>query len=130
MKKWLIFGGGIITGVILTMLFLFVLAKGKQNDDFKLFEKPGEEINVNAFKVFQVLDDGVALVHGKSNEKYDIYGGPVYLLINDEGSYYTDDEIVEVPEGKVVRKVGVYHYQTNMELDKTVSVIEIMDKEQ
>lgn len=128
MKKWAIFGGGIITGVILTMLFLFVLAKGKQNDDFKLFEKPGEEINVNAFKVFQVLDDGVALVHGKSNEKYDIYGGPVYLLINDEGSYYTDDEIVEVPEGKVVRKVGVYHYQTNMEFDKTVSVIEIMDK--
>jgi hypothetical protein len=128
MKKWLFFGGGIITGVILTMLFLFVLAKGKQNDDFKLFEKPGEEINMNAFKVFQVLDDGVALVHGKSNEKYDIYGGPVYLLINDEGSYYTDDEIVEVPEGKVVRKVGVYHYQTNIEFYKTVSVIEIMDK--
>lgn len=128
MKKWLIFGGGIITGVILTMLFLFVLAKGKQNDDLKLFEKPGEEVEVRAFKVFQVLDGGVALVNGKSDEKYDIYTGPVYLLINDEGNYYTDDEIIEVPKGKVVRKVGIYHYQTKMEFDKTVSVIEIMDK--
>ncbi len=128
MKKWMIFGGGIITGVILTMLFLFALAKGKKDDDFKLFEKPGEEVHVNAFKVFQVLDDGAALVNGKSNEKYDIYGGPVYLLINDEGIYYTDDEIIEVPKGRVVRKVGVYHYQTKMEFEKTVSVIEIMDK--
>ncbi len=128
MKKWMIFGGGIITGVILTILFLFVLARGKQSNDFKLFEKPGEEIQVNAFKVFQVLDDGVALVNGKSDDKYDYYDGPVYLLINDVGNYYTDDEIIEVPKGRVVRKVGVYHYQTKMELDKTVSVIEIMDK--
>ncbi len=128
MKKWMIFGGGIITGVILTILFLFVLARGKQSNDFKLFEKPGEEIQVNAFKVFQVLDDGVALVKGKSDDKYDYYDGPVYLLINDVGNYYTDDEIIEVPKGRVVRKVGVYHYQTKMEFDKTVSVIEIMDK--
>ena len=39
-----------------------------------------------------------------------------------------DDEVVEVPKDKVVRKVGVYHYQTKMELDKTVSVIKIMDR--
>ena len=103
-------------------------AKGKQNEDFKLFEKPGEKIEVSAFKVFQVLDDGVALVNGRSNDKYDIYDDPVYLLINDDGIYYTDDEVVEVPKDKVVRKVGVYHYQTKMELDKTISVIKIMDR--
>jgi hypothetical protein len=128
MKKWLIFGGGVLTGVIFTFVILFVLAKGKSNEDFKLFEKPGEIVNVNSFKVFQVLDDDVALVNGASNEEYDIYMGAVYLLINDEGKYYTDDEIIKVPNGKVVRKVGVYHYQTKSELDKTVSVIEIMDK--
>jgi hypothetical protein len=124
----LIFGGGVLTGVIFTFVILFVLAKGKSNEDFKLFEKPGEIVNVNSFKVFQVLDDDVALVNGASNEEYDIYMGAVYLLINDEGKYYTDDEIIKVPNGKVVRKVGVYHYQTKSELDKTVSVIEIMDK--
>lgn len=128
MKKWLIFGGGVLTGVIFTFVILFVLAKGKSNEDFKLFEKPGEIVNVNSFKVFQVLDNDVALVNGASNEEYDIYMGAVYLLINDEGKYYTDDEIIKVPNGKVVRKVGVYHYQTKSELDKTVSVIEIMDK--
>ena len=128
MKKWLIFGGGVLTGVIFTFVILFVLAKGKSNEDFKLLQKPGEIVNVNSFKVFQVLDNDVALVNGASNEEYDIYMGAVYLLINDEGKYYTDDEIIKVPNGKVVRKVGVYHYQTKSELDKTVSVIEIMDK--
>ncbi len=128
MKKWLIFGGGVLTGVIFTFVILFVLAKGKSNEDFKLFEKPGEVVDVTSFKVFQVLDDDVALVNGASNEEYDIYMGAVYLLINDEGKYYADDEIIKVPNGKVVRKVGVYHYQTKSELDKTVSVIEIMDK--
>ena len=128
MKKWLIFGGGVVTGVVLTFVILFFVAKGRQQEDFKLFEKPGEVVDVSSFKVFQVLDDDVALVNGASNEEYDIYMGAVYLLINDEGKYYTDDEIIEVPNGKVVRKVGVYHYQTKSELDKTVSVIEIMDK--
>lgn len=128
MKKWLIFGGGVVTGVVLTFVILFFVAKGRQQEDFKLFEKPGEVVDVSSFKVFQVLDDDVALVNGASNEEYDIYMGAVYLLINDEGKYYTDDEIIKVPNGKVVRKVGVYHYQTKSELDKTVSVIEIMDK--
>lgn len=128
MKKWLIFGGGVVTGVVLTFVILFFVAKGRQQEDFKLFEKPGEVVDVTSFKVFQVLDDDVALVNGASNEEYDIYMGAVYLLINDEGKYYTDDEIIKVPNGKVVRKVGVYHYQTKSELDKTVSVIEIMDK--
>lgn len=128
MKKWLIFGGGVVTGVVLTFVILFFVAKGRQQEDFKLFEKPGEVVDVSSFKVFQVLDDDVALVNGASNEEYDIYMGAVFLLINDEGKYYTDDEIIKVPNGKVVRKVGVYHYQTKSELDKTVSVIEIMDK--
>ena len=112
MKKWLIFGGGVLTGVIFTFVILFVLAKGKSNEDFKLFEKPGEIVNVTSFKVFQVLDDDVALVKGLSNNDYDIYSGPIFLIVNDEGKYYTDDEIINVPDGKVVRKVGVYHYQT------------------
>jgi len=128
MKKWLIFGGGVLTGVVLTFFVLFLIAKGRQQEDFKLFEKPGEVVEVTSFKVFQVLDDDVALVHGASDDEDGIYMGAIYLLINDEGKYYTDDEIIKVPEGKVVRKVGVYHYQTKMELDKTVSVIEIMDK--
>ena len=124
MKKWLIFGGGVLTGIVLTFVFIFLVAKGRQQEDFKLFEKPGEVVDATSFKVFQVLDDNVALV----NEGSKVYGATVYLLINDEGKYYTDDEIIKVPDGKVVRKVGVYHYQTKSELDKTVSVIEIMDK--
>ena len=54
--------------------------------------------------------------------------GPVYLLINEEGRYYYDDEEIIVPKGKVVKQVGIYQYQTKAELEKTVPIIQILDK--
>ena len=45
-----------------------------------------------------------------------------------ELEYYYDDEIVNVPSGKVVRQTGIYKYQTKSEDYKTVPIIEIVDK--
>lgn len=91
------------------------------------FDKPGDVLEVKSFKVFQVLGDNSALVHGKENNYY-YYGGAVYLLTNDEGKYYYDDEIVDVPKGKTVRQFGIYQYQTRSEFEKTVPIIRIVDK--
>ncbi len=120
MKKWLLFGGGVLTGIIVTFMFLYFLGKAPEYDNVKMFEKPGDKVEVKSFEVFQVLDNGAALVHGEDDG---YYSGKVYLLIDNEGRYYTDDEIIEVPENKVVRKIGVYRY-----MSKTVSIIEIMDE--
>lgn len=130
MKKWLIFGGGVLTGIVLTFVFAFIFSASRSagNDGTTWFEKPGDVIEVRAFKVFQVLAEDAALVHGATHEEYDIYSGAVYLLTNEDGKYYYDDEIVKVPDGKVARQVGIYQYQTKSDLGKTVPIIQIMNK--
>lgn len=132
MKKWLIFGGGVLTGIVLTIVFAFVLSKHNTNNNgITWFDKPGEVINGDAFKVIQVIGKDAALVMGKSDNTFnlgiDMYMGAVYLITNDEGKYYYDDEIIKVTDGKIVRQVGVYKYKTNSNSVKTVPIIVIMD---
>ena len=134
MKKWLIFCGGVLTGVVLTYLFAFIFfaSRSDSDDGTTWFEKPGDVIEVKAFEVFQVLGEDAALVNGQSREDLDIgidvYTGAVYLLTNKDGKYYYDDEVVRVPEGKVARQVGIYRYQTESKFEKTVPIIQIMSK--
>ncbi len=132
MKKWLIFGGGVLTGIVLTFVFAFIFSASRSgiNGGTTWFEKPGDVIEVKAFKVFQVLGKDAALVNGQSHEDLDldIFTGAVYLLTNEDGKYYYDDEVIRVPEGKVARQVGIYQYQTNSNFGKTVPIIQIMNK--
>lgn len=132
MKKWLIFGGGVLTGIVLTFVFAFIFSASRSgiNGGATWFEKPGDVIEVKAFKVFQVLGKDAALVNGQSHEDLDldIFAGAVYLLTNEDGKYYYDDEVIRVPEGKVARQVGIYQYQTNSNFGKTVPIIQIMNK--
>ena len=67
MKKWLFFGGGVLTGIVLTFAFAFIFSTSHSgNDDGTTwFEKPGDVIEVKAFKVFQVLGEDAALVNGQ-----------------------------------------------------------------
>lgn len=126
MKKLLIFLGGVVTGVLLTFLFAFVFSSNRpttaDNDGIKMFEKPGDVVNEESFEVFQVLAEDAALVRGGSSFT------TVYLLTNDEGKYYYDDEEVKVPKGKVARQIGIYQYQTRDEFGKTVPIVRIMEK--
>lgn len=134
MKKWLIFGGGVLTGIVLTFFFAFLFSaiRSGNNDGTTWFEQPGDVIEVKAFKVFQVLGENAALVNGQSHEDLNIgiemYTGAVYLLTNEDGKYYYDDEIVKVPKDKVARQVGIYQYQTKSDFGKTVPIIQIMNK--
>lgn len=132
MKKWLIFGSGVLTGIVLTFVFAFLFSASRSGsgDGATWFEKPGDAIDVDAFEVFQVIGEDAALVHGKSREysSMEIFSGAVYLLTNEDGKYYYDDEVVRVPEGKDARQVGIYQYQTKSDFGKTVPIIQIMNK--
>lgn len=120
MKKWLFYGGGVLTGIVLTLLF-YAFASYRSKNQTTWFENPGDVIENNKFRVFQVIEKNAALVE-------DIYPGTIYLLINKEDKFYYDDEIIDVPDGRVVRQVGIYKYETKTELVKTVPIIRIMDK--
>ena len=127
MKKGLIFLGGVVTGILLVILFAYVRFSGGdtptvEDSGVTMFEKPGDVINETGFEVFQVLEQGAALAKGKKEWM------TVYMLVNDEGKYYYDDEKVKVPSGKVARQIGIYQYETNSGRPKTVPIVKFMDK--
>lgn len=125
-KKWVVYILGIVSGIALTFVVLYLMAGcSSSSNGVTYFEKPGDCISTNSFKVFQVLDNGVALANEIEGE-YDIPTGIVVLLINEEGNYYYDDQIIKVPTGKCARQVGVYTYPTKMEIEKTVPIVKIM----
>ena len=147
MKKWLVYVLGDLTGFILAIILAFILnssqskdsnsnvigtettttTEEESDDGVKMFKEPGDVINEKSFEVFQVIAENAALVRGKE-KGLDIYTGPIYLIINYDGKYYYDEEKVNVSQGKVVRQVGIYQYETRNEFLKTVPIIMIMDK--
>ena len=135
MKKWLIFLGGFITGLLFTIIVFYFISstnnKGVSDSNngnlgVRLFDEPGEIINEKEFEVFQVVAENAALVSGGT-----IDGGyfeTVFAIMNSEGHYYYDNEKIKVPKNKVVRQVGIYQYPTKNENIKTVPIIKILDK--
>ncbi len=149
MKKWVVYLLGILTGVVLTIAALVVISlitnaidkksgtinqvtvgEDDGSDSFKMFDQPGEVREERAFKVFQVLAEDAALVSGQKKDDVALnwYLGPVCLLTNKEGQLYYDDQEIKAPAGKVFRQVGIYRYETNKGMQKTVPIIMLMDK--
>ncbi len=123
MKKIWVFILGIITGIILTFLFLFITAVSSNGgrSGLNMFEQPGDcLISKSSLKVFQVLEPGAALTMIK-----DDYSSAVYMLINNEGKIYYDDQIIKLPSGKCFKQFGTYQYETKDERLKTVPVVMI-----
>ena len=108
-KRILIYIAGIITGVILTLGVLAVIAsnKNQNEDDIAYFENPinYENKKSTSFKVFQVLGN-TALASEISDKQYKWYNGTTVLLLN--GQFYCD-QVVELENPK---QVGTYSYQT------------------
>lgn len=126
MKKALIFIGGLISGIVLTILALVIVSYySNSNSDYSFFEKAGERIDYNAFEVFQVLDNGDALAKGREYGDYSIATGITVLIIGKEDQSYYDDQIIEIPEGKYARQIGTFKYITNSNMMKTVPIIDI-----
>lgn len=128
MKKWGLFLGGVATGIVLTFLFAFFYAYGDNNglSGATNFDQPGQVIDESSVKVMQVVGDNAALVRGQDNDRLeDWYFGAIYLLRNDDGKYYCDDEIIKRPIGKKFRQTGIYKYTTKSGDYKTVAIIEL-----
>ena len=142
MKKWVVFLLGLVAGCILTILSLVVISKAMTTTDtvteetanhvpgLNLFDEPGDEFSAPSFEVMQVLASNVALAHsGETKYGRTTYYGTLVLLIGDENTHFYDDQIVEVKSGQVARHIGTYQYETKMEMQKTVPVISIFDKQ-
>lgn len=133
MKKIWVYLLGILTGIALTFLFAVINNKAKSSDDITFFDEPGEIITTKShsgwtkvirnFKVFQVLEDGVALAIGNELSSYDL----IVLLWNDQGEKYYDNQDVVAPRGKCFRQIGIYKYESKDERYRTVPVVTIMD---
>lgn len=142
MKNWGIFFGGVGTGIVLTFVVFYLIGTYYINETPKTetkhnpnelaigitnFEQVGDVINEKSVKVFQVIYANTALAHGEGNRNYKgepYYCGPTYLLRNNDGKYYYDNEIIKKPSGKTFRQTGIYRYRDVIDYN-TVPVIEL-----
>ena len=148
MKKWMFFLIGVLTGLVMAFLVYVLFFSNKKEKEVvdktevteekeddettfqslegvTLFDETGDVVNEQSFKVMQVVANDAALVHGK--DSYGYYG-MLYLLTNTDNKYYYDEEIINVPQSKVVRQIGVYKYFAKSWTTKTVPIIVMTDK--
>lgn len=124
MKKIWVFIVGVITGIVLTVLFATVsyVSSTSSNSGLNMFEEPGEcLISRSSLKIFQVLEPTAALAMIK-----DDFSSGAYLLVNNEGKSYYDDQVIKLPTGKCFKQIGTYQYPTKDDRLKTVPVVQIL----
>lgn len=124
MKKIWVYIVGVITGIVLTILFATVsyVSSTSSNSGLNMFEEPGEcLISRSSLKIFQVLEPTAALAMIK-----DDFSSGVYLLVNNEGKSYYDDQVIKLPTGKCFKQIGTYQYPTKDDRLKTVPVVQIL----
>lgn len=127
-KKILIYVAGVVTGVILVILFAVIFSgKNTVNSGITLFEKEGECVSCNSFEVFQVLDTGDALANEIEPGLSVATGVTVLFLNNGKMSYY-DDQVINISAGKCAKQIGVFKYKSNAGMERTVPIVEIRDK--
>lgn len=125
MKKWIVFVLGFVSGMVFLFLVLLIIGKSSAtNEGMTYFEKPGKCISTKDFEVMQVVGEGYAL----AREKKGYVGGILVLVTNENGELYYDNQVIKVPEGKCMRQIGVYEYQTRMETIKTVPIVQVMNE--
>ena len=113
---------GVLTGVVLTFVGLFVIGlvnqNSEDNDPVQYLEKPVsyENKKETSFKVFQVLDNA-ALAIEISNKALMWYDGNTVVLLGED---FYSDQVVTV---KNPQRVGTYSYTNNSGMPMTVPVI-------
>lgn len=126
-KNILIYLAGIVSGAVLMIFISYLFANSNSSHyGIVLFEEEGDCVSSNSFEVFQVLDNGDVLADELETKSYGQTrtGLTVMFLSNDNASFY-DDQIINVPYGKCAKQIGVFKYQTNLGIDKTVPIVAI-----
>lgn len=130
MKNVLIYLAGLVSGIVFTIvisLFISGALVDKGDNGLTVFEQPAEVIPAESFEIFQVLPNGNALAFKGEPKTYGPgynYLGMTVLFLADENTHYYDDQIINVPEGKCVRQIGIFQYNTEDDY-KTVPVVGI-----
>lgn len=134
MKNFLIFLAGFVLGVVSIIVVGAAVSSSSKDSVERMpgltfFEQPGECLSTRSFEVLQALDQGAALAQEiKSVSRFgNITSDLLVLLVNEEGAYYYDNQVVDVPHGKCMRQVGIYRYTTKSDMEKTVPVVKLMD---
>ena len=126
MKKIWVFILGIITGIILTILFAVIVSNSSKGgmSGLTMFEQPGECVGKKSAKVLQVIGTDAALVNEVEKMQYtgtEMYTGKTMLITNREGKTYYDDQIIKAP--KCFRQIGIFKYQSRNGMANTVPVV-------
>ena len=127
LKFILTFIGGIFTGFVLMFVFAFCMASSRSNSSNNgvvMFDKPSQVIDISGFEIMQVLEDGSALATSLDYRN----NGMVVMFLPKDGVSYYDDQKITVPYGKCFKQVGTYRYLTQQNFEKTVPIVEIMDR--
>lgn len=112
---------GVLTGIVLTIVVLFVIGLAIQKADDSLniqyLEHPVsyEDKSETSFQIFQVLDN--AALANESSEYGHYLGNTVMLL----GQDFYSDQVVTIKHPK---RVGSYSYTSRRGMPMTVPVIE------
>jgi hypothetical protein len=146
MKRFLIFIGGFVAGILATIFVgsLIVIANKPIDEGLiglTVFPEKGECVKTTSksksteIEIFQVVEPNMALGNVKSYtdkkmysgdnyRDYDIGNDVVILLINYDGKTYYDDQKIDVTN-KCVRQIGTYQYTAKIGLEKTVPAVVI-----
>lgn len=114
---------GLLSGILLTVASLFVIAsfmKNSKENNVEYLEKPVsyENKKTTSFKVFQVL--GKAALASELSDKIGnlkIYNGNTVVIL---GENYYSDQVITI---KNPQRVGTYSYTNNGGIPMTVPVI-------
>jgi hypothetical protein len=146
MKRFLIFIGGFVAGVLATILvgYLLVIANKPIDDGLiglTVFSEKGECVKTTSksksteIDIFQVIEPNMALGNIKNYTDNKIYGGDNFrdydigndvdvLLINYDSKTYYDKQKIDVTN-KCVRQIGTYKYNAQIGIEKTVPAVVI-----
>jgi len=146
MKRYLIFIGGFVAGILATILVgYFMMIANKPIDDgllgLTVFPKKGECLKTTSksknseIEIFQVIEPNMALGNLKFYSDKKMYSGEIYrdydirndivvLLINHDEKTYYDDQKIDVSKN-CVRQIGTYQYTTKSDFGKTVPAVGI-----
>ena len=116
---------GVVTGIVLTFVGLFVIGLINQNsadnDPVQYLEQPVsyENKKETSFKVLQVLGNGALATEASDKIGSDVmYFGNTVLVLGED---FYNDQIVTI---KSSQRVGTYSYTTNRGMPMTVPVID------
>lgn len=134
MKKFLIFIGGFVAGILATILAFYLYSGANRPNDgglvgLTLFEESGECISKNEIEIFQVINQNTALAKTIEYGDYGIrnYSDEIVVLIIDyNGKTFYDEQKIKIPKNMCARQIGTYQYTTVKDnFEKTVPAVVI-----